>query len=75
MSTRRKACTIVSLAIALALITPNAAVAGGGGGHRPTTAQVCAKLGEAVAYLESKEASPLRNFLLTYARRAYASYC
>jgi hypothetical protein len=41
----------------------------------PTIEQVCAGLADAIAFLETRPPSPLRDFLLAQAQRLFARYC
>lgn len=65
-----------SLATTDLVLTPATALAQNAAATSTITlADACAKLAEAIAFLEGRPASPLRDFLLAQARRLEVRYC
>ena len=79
-STRRLAAVALlaaSLAATGVVLTPATALAAEEAASSTTITldDACAKLAEAIAFLEGRPARPLRDFLLAQARRLEARYC
>jgi hypothetical protein len=66
-----------SLAVTGTALSPATVVAADGAAVSTTLtlADACAKLAEAITFLEGRPASPLRDFLLAQARRLELRYC
>jgi hypothetical protein len=77
-SLRRMGITAVfasALAMTVVVVTPASASDGSATTATVTIEEACAKLSEAITFLEGRPQGRLRDFLLAQARRLFATYC
>jgi predicted secreted protein len=73
--TRQCAVVVLASSLALGFPAPVAAAPTAGAPVSVTRTDACAKLTDAIAFLNGRPASPLRTFLLAVTAKLQANYC